>query len=145
MVRFLPCVAPLAVIAVAFSLSPLGVKTKRRRFILTCSCGALKKALTGSDGLAYFEKNLRQTELPPLIGTLVSASPSDLPSVLLLRMYDSDQPEVTLRLIDDRGNEAHMPGQMAPGSQINFEGIGVSFTQDPFMLTFKAVISPPAR
>ena len=104
----------------------------------------LKKILTGPDGPAFFEKNLKDTELPPLAGKLVSAEPADHPSVLVLQMYDSDQPEVTLHLMDGN-SEAHMPGPMAIGSSIQFYGIGVSFTQSPFMVTFRSDASPERR
>lgn len=101
---------------------------------------ALKKALTGSDGLKYFEANLKDVVLPTLVGKVIAATPEDHPSVLVLSMYDDDQPEVTLRLTKTAGHrqvEDHMPGPVRPGSRITFEGIGESFTQEPFMLTFE--------
>jgi hypothetical protein len=51
-------------------------------------------------------------------------------------MYDGVQPEVTLRLKDEKGAEDHMPGPVTAGSLIRFVGTGVSFIQEPFMLTF---------
>jgi hypothetical protein len=59
-------------------------------------------------------------------------------------MYDSDNAEVTLRFRDDQGRESHMSGPMAVESFIRFEGVAVSFTQEPFMLTFNVSTSPPA-
>jgi len=97
---------------------------------------ALKKALASSDGVQYFKKNLSGTQLPPLAGRVVSATPADRPSVLVLAMHDGVQPEVTLRLKDEKGAEDHMPAQVTAGSLIRFEGVGVSFVQEPFMLTF---------
>jgi hypothetical protein len=90
----------------------------------------LKMALIGTDGPNYFEMNIKGSLLPPLAGKLVSATPTDHPSVLVLAM-DGDKPQVTLRL-------AHgMPRSIALGSLITFEGVGMSFTQEPFMLTFE--------
>jgi hypothetical protein len=37
-----------------------------------------------------------------------------------------------------------MSGPMAVESFIRFEGVAVSFTQEPFMLTFNVSTSPPA-
>ena len=97
----------------------------------------LKKALLDTDGLDYFEKNIKGALLPPLAGKLVSATPSDHPSVLVLAM-DGDEPQVTLRLSHGYGpQEARMPKPMALGSLITFEGVGISFTQMPFMLALE--------
>ena len=90
----------------------------------------LKKALMATDGPEYFEMNLKGAVLPPLAGKLVSATPTDHPSVLLLAM-DGDKPQVTLRLL----NGYRRP--IAVGSIITFEGVAVSFTQEPFMLTLE--------
>jgi hypothetical protein len=90
----------------------------------------LKKALMASDGPEYFEMGLKGALLPPLAGKLVSATPTDHPSVLVIAM-DGDKPEVTLRL-------AHWYKRpIAVGSLITFEGVGMSFTQEPFMLTLE--------
>ena len=88
----------------------------------------LKKTLMGADGPEYFEMNMKGAELPPLAGKLVSPTPTDHPSILLLAM-DGDKPQVTLRF-------AHgYRRPIAVGSLITFEGVGMSFTQEPFMLT----------
>ena len=90
----------------------------------------LRKALLDTDGLDYSEKNIKGALLPPLAGKLVSATPSDHPSVLVLAM-DGDEPQVTLRF-------AHgYRRPIAVGSLITFEGVGMSFTQEPFMLTLE--------
>ena len=97
----------------------------------------VEKALLDTDGLDYFEKNIKGALLPPLAGKLVSATPSDHPSVLVLAM-DGDEPQVTLRLTHGYGpQEARMPKPMALGSLITFEGVGISFTQEQFMLTLE--------
>ena len=71
----------------------------------------LKKALTSEDGQEYFDQNIKGAQLPPLEGRVVSATPAERPSVLVLTMYDGDHAEVTLRFRDDKGGESHMPGQ----------------------------------
>jgi hypothetical protein len=97
----------------------------------------LKKALLDTEGLDYFEKNIKGALLPPLAGKLVSAMPSDHPSVLVLAM-DGDEPQVTLRLTHGYGRqEARLPRPIALGSLITFQGVGISFTQEPFMLTLE--------
>lgn len=96
----------------------------------------LKKALASSDGIQYFDQNLKGVELPVLAGRVVFATPEDQPSVLVLAMYDGVQPEVTVRLKHENQTEDHMPGPVTASSLIRFEGVGVSFVQEPFMLTF---------
>jgi hypothetical protein len=90
----------------------------------------LKKTLMGADGPEYFEMNMQGAQLPPLAGKLVSATPTDHPSILLLAM-DEDKPQVTLRL----PHGYRRP--IAVGSIITFEGVAVSFKQEPFMVTFE--------
>jgi hypothetical protein len=102
----------------------------------------LKKQLISAEGPKYFEGNIKDAELPPLVGKLLSAKPTGQPSVLTLAMFGSDRPEVTLRLKDKDGKDSHMPGPMMVGSAVIFEGIGASFTQEPFMLVFDVSTDP---
>jgi hypothetical protein len=108
---------------------------------------ALKSQLTGPNGEEYFRSTLKDCVLPRLVGTLISATPPDQPNVLTLGISDTSSPEVTLRLQDDNGKEAHLNGPLMRGSQIQFEGVAVSFKQDPFMVTFEVSTSlrKPAR
>ena len=122
----------LVAICVAATILPLQaqdaqLRTRPLRLLL-------KKALMDTDGPNYFEMGLKGALLPPLAGKLVSATPIDHPSILLLAM-DGDQPQVTLRLAHGYKEETHMPRPIAVGSLITFEGVGMSFTQEPFMLT----------
>jgi hypothetical protein len=94
----------------------------------------LKKALMASDGPEYFEMGMKNALLPPLAGKLISSTPTDHPSILVLAM-DGDQPQVTLRLGHGYKEETHMPSPIAVGSLVTFEGVAKSFTQEPFMLT----------
>jgi len=103
---------------------------------------SLKDALTGSDGAKFFDQNVKDCKLPSLVGKVISATPAEQPSVLVLQMYDSDRPEVTLRLKDDKGADTHMPGPVMVGSFITFQGVAISFTKEPFMLTFDVDTTP---
>jgi hypothetical protein len=66
----------------------------------------LKRALSGPDGEEYFREKLKDSALPILVGTLIS---------------DPAIPEVTLRLKDDTGKDAHLNSPVMRGSQIRFE------------------------
>ena len=62
--------------------------------------------------------------------------------ILVLSLTDGITPDVTLRLTDNNGKENHLNGPLMRGSQIQFKGIPVSFTQNPFMLTFVVTTDP---
>jgi hypothetical protein len=102
----------------------------------------IKKQLTGPNGEEYFTNFLENADLPLLIGTLISATPEGQPTTLVLAMSDGTTPEVTPRFEDDNGKESHINGPLMRGSQIQFEGIPVAFTKDPFMLTFGVTTGP---
>ncbi len=63
-------------------------------------------------------------------GKLVSMLPETKPKELVLAIENSDKPDVTLKL------DSALPGKMAVGSEIEFEGIADSFQKDPFMVIF---------
>ena len=102
----------------------------------------LKKQLTGSTGAEYFQQSVKNCALPTLEGRLVSATPAERPSVLIVAMSDGDEPEVTLRLKDKNGADGHLPGPVVRGSLILFDGVAISFTPEPFMLTFDVSTTP---
>ena len=56
----------------------------------------LKAQLTGPNGEQWFEENLRNSALPYLYGTVLSATPKDQPHVLMLAMSDKSTPKVSL-------------------------------------------------
>jgi hypothetical protein len=105
----------------------------------------MKKQLTSPNGQEYFEQNLKGTALPLLAGKLISASPTDRPSVLTLAMFGSTGPDVTVRLKGKKGEEASLPGSVVAGSSITFEGVVISFTAEPFMLTVDSLPPSPPR
>ena len=94
---------------------------------------AVKKHLSGSKGEQYFEANLKNTAVPPLKGTLVSALINEGVSRAVLKMPGSEEPDVTL-VVHNRS--AKLKGPPTPGISIEFEGVAVIFSTDPFMLTF---------
>ena len=103
----------------------------------------IKAALTAPDGQDYFENNLKGAMVPGgaggvelLTGTLVSAEPVAQPAVLIVAISDAKTPEVTLQLKDSDWKDTHLNGPLMPGSVIRFEGVPISFSKEPFMVTF---------
>lgn len=96
----------------------------------------IKKQLTAANGDEYFRLALQNADMPVLIGTLLSATPTDRPAQLVLNLSGGSTPEATLIFKDGR-QDGHLNGPLAPGSQIQFRGIPVAFTREPFMLTFE--------
>ena len=101
---------------------------------------ALKRSLSQPQGEEFFRDNLKDFALPVLAGTLISATPADRPSALVIGISDPSTPEVTLRLKDENGRDAHLDHAVVRGSEIRFEGAPVAFTKEPFMLTVE--VSP---
>jgi hypothetical protein len=101
----------------------------------------VKKALAGPDGQTFFEKSVKDAKLPVLAGKLISATPADRPTTLILLMPEGEDPEVTLHVKDSRGRDDSF-GPLAVGSTISFAGIGDSFVKQPFMLGFEVTTDP---
>jgi hypothetical protein len=104
----------------------------------------IKRQLLGPNGKQYFELVLKDALVPgatdsvhALRGTVLSNKPAKRPSELVLAMSDSQTPEVTITLRDSRENLTPLLKPIAPGTPIEFWGIPVTFTQNPFMLTFE--------
>ncbi len=99
---------------------------------------SIKMELTGGEGPAYFENNMKDAELPGgvngvarLKGKLVSATPDVRPKELTLAIENPGVPDVTLKL------DSPLTGRMEPGGEIEFDGVAKSYTKDPFMVTFE--------
>ncbi len=108
----------------------------------------IKTALTAPDGQDYFEHNLKGAMDPGgadgvdlLIGTLVSAEPVAQPAFLIVAISDAKTPEVTLRFKNSEWKDTHLNWPLMPGSAIQFEGVPVAFTKEPFMLTFDVSVT----
>jgi hypothetical protein len=91
---------------------------------------SIKRQLAGPDGVDYFESAMKGGQLPLLRGTVLSASWSDSTGQFVLNLSGDATPEVTLR-VSQRYNP-HLPER---GSEIQFAGVPVGFSREPFMLT----------
>ena len=90
----------------------------------------LKKQLSSANGEEYFNY-VKNSALPTLKRTLISGTFRGGVSKLILALTDSKTPEVTLIL-----HNGDMKVTAEPNSQIEFQGMAVEFTKNPFMLTF---------
>jgi hypothetical protein len=104
----------------------------------------VKRQLQGPNGKQYFELVLKDALVPgatdsvhALRGTVLSNKPAKRPSELVLAISDSHTPEVTMTLRDARENLTPLLKPIAPGTEVEFWGVPVSFTPNPFMLTFE--------
>jgi hypothetical protein len=98
----------------------------------------IKGQLLTPDGQTYFDSNIKGAQVPKLKGWLVSAKPAVRSKELLVNMESKDQPapDVTLKLVNAEGTALALTGKPELGTEIEFEGVGDSFTKEPFMVTF---------
>jgi hypothetical protein len=104
----------------------------------------IKRQLQGANGKQYFELVLKDVLVPgptdevhALRATVLSNKPAKRPSELVLALSDDHTPEVTITLRDSRENLTPLLKPIPAGTAIEFWGIPVTFTQNPFMLTFE--------
>jgi tetratricopeptide (TPR) repeat protein len=92
----------------------------------------LKEALMAPDGVAYFNMGMKEAGLPALKGKVVKLEPAVKPKVVLVALEDGKSDgttaDATLKF------EMPLPGKVDVGTELTFEGVGESFTQNPFML-----------
>ena len=91
------------------------------------------------EGDSYFE-NMKGALLPGDPGKakgfelfkarLISMDPANRPKTLVLALEKPDVADVTLKF------DNPLPGNMEPGAVLEFAGAPVSYTKDPFMVTF---------
>lgn len=93
---------------------------------------SIKRQLAGPDGVNYFELNLKGAQLPALRGTVLSAGWSETTGQFVLNLSGDATPEVTLRV--NSSKNPHLPKR---GSEIQFSGVPVAFTREPFLLIMK--------
>ncbi len=81
---------------------------------------------------------MKGAAVPKLKGWLVSAKPPVKSKELLISMEGKDgTPNVTLKLVGSDGTTpAPLTGKPEVGVEVQFEGIGDSFTKEPLMVTF---------
>jgi hypothetical protein len=116
----------------------------------------LKGSLTSPDGGGFWEKNLRyayvqQERYRPFIlsGTLVSSTPPERPTTLILRMSDIAAPDAKVQIKADGLNGARetktrsvaLQEAVPAGTKMAFRGVFVEFLSDPFMLTLDVFLS----
>ena len=92
----------------------------------------LKAALTAPNGENYWERGVKDAELPYLYGTVLSSDPKDQPRVLVLAMSDRSTAEVTLRV-----EPGHLEETVQDGAEIIFKGVAREFSKQPFRLTIE--------
>jgi hypothetical protein len=90
----------------------------------------LKKALTAPDGQSYFDMGMKGAMLPTLKGKVVSLEPETDPTTIVLAIENGVTPDATLKF------EKPLKGRVDEATELAFEGVGESFTADPFMVVF---------
>jgi hypothetical protein len=98
----------------------------------------IKHELTGPNGQEYFDSGMKGALLPGNVvkevtkfkGKLIQMTPATKPKELVLGIEHGDMADVTLKL------DGALPGKMEAGGDIEFEGVAVAFTKEPFMVTF---------
>ena len=90
----------------------------------------IKEQLTAPDGAQYFSGSMRNTNVSGLRGYLISMSPAQRPTTLVLGLSDRRTREVTLRL------DTPFRYPAPHGTALRFEGVPQSFSKEPFMVTF---------
>jgi len=100
----------------------------------------IKGQLLSPDGQQYFDSSMKGAQVPKLKGWIVKANPATRSKELLVSMEGKDQAaDVTLKLVGTDGTTAApLTGKPELGDEIEFEGVGESFTKDPLMVTFTA-------
>lgn len=100
---------------------------------------SIKQSLIGDQGDAFFTNSVKDAEIPGgangvknFTGTVISVDPPDHPTKVVLGVLDPTKPDATLVFSKPIPADAAKVGQ-----QLQFSGVGDSFTKDPYMLTFK--------
>ena len=96
----------------------------------------IKGALSDTNGADYFEKELKDSGVPPMKGTLLEGKPACKSKELLVAIPLPDQQgnpvaEITLKL------DTPLAGKPETGGTIQWTGVPKAFTKDPFMLTME--------
>ena len=130
----------IAVVTVAFLAMECDSEQPDRQLQLWLT---IKRQLTRPDGERYFQSSMKDSVIPAgangvsmLKGTLTSALFNKGVSRLMLGLSDSTTAEVTLVL---HNGDVSITSEL--GAQVEFQGVAVEFTKDPFMLTFDVQLS----
>ncbi|SRR5579884_1268742 len=139
--RLVFCAATMTAVLLSQTHSDPTLEARQREL-----WNAVKATLLSDQGSQYFANSIHDALLPPLKGTVVTATPPDNPNTIILALSDHSTPEVTLELIERepvrRGDRrsASLRRRVDPGDEIEFSGIGAEFSRRPFMLTFDAPV-----
>ena len=95
----------------------------------------IKDVLQRPDGLEYFETNMENRLLPALKGTVISTDLHMRPNVIVVAISDASTPEVTLKL------DPSLNRSLVPGTEVEFEGVAIACTTQPFMITLSVAAS----
>lgn len=87
-------------------------------------------ALTAANGAQYFESDLKNSELPPLRGTILSATPACNATELQIAI-EGTEPQITLKL------EKPIKGKVETGASLRWQGVATAFRATPFLLTIE--------
>lgn len=105
----------------------------------------MKRGLTGPDGASYFASSVKEANIPggievggqkieKLKGTVVSSTPSGPRATtvkeVVIGISQAEMSEATLRF------ETPQP-KIDPGTELQFSGVPVEFTAEPFMVVFE--------
>ena len=103
---------------------------------------AVKQQLTGDNGPAYFQSNVKDNELPggangvkTFSGTILTVEPADKPTRVTVGIEDPTKADATL--LFTTAIPAAALTKIKVGEKIDFTGVADSYTKDPYMLTFK--------
>jgi len=92
----------------------------------------LRNELTGAGGEAYFNKNMKGTEVPNLKGKVVAQpTPKELTVAI-----DNVTPETMAKAEAKLTFDSALKGTVDPGTEITFAGAATAYTKDPFMIDF---------
>ena len=92
----------------------------------------IKAALSGPDGIDYFNMGIKDAMLPTLKGKVVKLEPAVNPKTILMALDDGHSDGTADAKLEF---ETPLPGKVDAGTELTFGGVGESFTQNPFMLT----------
>jgi tetratricopeptide (TPR) repeat protein len=143
--------AELRKLALSTALPPEGFKIKsigeitlekdeefRKNNPMLALFKSVQDALKAPNGEQYFESSVKGAGLPGgangvarFKGKLVEAVPAKNPEQLKLAISDADTAEVTLVF------EEPLTGSAPKGTELEFEGVGTTFTAEPFNLTLE--------
>jgi hypothetical protein len=114
-------------IASADEVEALRVKTFEKEHPQIALWRTIRESLAGPEGVQFFETQLKGAAVPLLRGTLTEAKPACRPRELYVSI--EGKPEILLRLAKP------LTGKPELNDEIQWEGVGASFTPQPLQLT----------